>query len=332
VASFAVFSASDHGALAYLPGSVSTSGFQFGWFDRQGKILGVAGEPSFYFYPAISPSGTQLVTGRVDVPGQIIFLSLLDFARGTNTRFTFGKSIATTPIWSHDGTRIIFSSEAGGHLDLYQRQADGARPEELLLKAEQGSLLPIDISPDGRYLLYVVTTATNASDTNQKAVADLWVLPLEGNRKPAPFLQTEFCETDGHFSPDGNCVAYMSAESGRFEIYVRPFSLDSSGVPASTGAKWLVSTGGGQMPRWGRDGKELYFLTPDWKVMAVDVTTSPVFKAGTPKLLFQAPPQAQRTLGDYTLDGQRFLFVKPAAQGSLPAFNIVLNWPSLLKR
>lgn len=180
------------------------------------------------------------------------------------------------------------------------------------------------MSCDGRFLLYY--------SSEPKTKYDLWVLPLEGDRKPFPFLRTEFNELDGHFSPDGHWVIYRSDESGHYEIYVQRFSPDPAAAASDTGGKWQVSYGGGSEPRWSADGKELYYLTPEWKVVAVPVTNNPVFQAGTPKLLFQVPPQPGVSVGDYTVDGKRFLFVVPAEQTGQASFTAVLNWQVGLKK
>ena len=221
---------------------------------------------------------------------------------------------------------MIFGSHPNGTFDLYEKLANGASGEELLLKSSEAKD-PADESRDGRYLLY--------NSVDPKTAVDIWVLPLQGDRKPFPFLSTSFNEGDAHFSPDGHWVAYTSDESGHGEVYVRPFSPDASSLDASgAGAKWQVSYSGGDAPRWSADGKELYYLTPNWKVMEVDVTTSPTFQAGTPKLLFQAPQQANGTRGNYTIDGKKFLFIAPtgkADQAEAP-FTVVLNWQAALNK
>ncbi len=314
------FSASATGALVYRGGAGGL--YRLTWFDRQGKILGTAGDPVDFLPPALSPDGTEAVVGRRDDQGGRA-LWLLDFSRGTNTRFTFG-SYAGAAIWSPDGKRVVFLSGSG---DLYQKAANGATGEELLLKSS-GFPSPADVSRDGRFLLYNAF----APKTNW----DIWALPLQGDRKPFPFLQTSSPELDGHFSPDGRWVAYTSGETGQFEVYVRPFSPNPSAADVSgSGVKWQVSSAGGQEPRWSADGKELYYLTLDWKVMEVDVTTSPTFQAGTPKALFQAPQQtgnAAGNVGDYTADGKRFLFSVPVEQSGQAPFDVVLNWQAALKQ
>ncbi len=318
------FSVSNTGILVYSAAS-ATAANDLTWFSREGKVLGTTGEPAAYGDLALSPDGSRAVVTRVDPQTNGSFLWMFDFSRGTSTRFTFGSS-ASYPIWSPDGKSVIFSSSPGSILDLYQKAANGAGGEELLLKSNEFKL-PTDISRDGRFLLY--------GTFNTQTGADIWVLPLQGDRKPFPFLSTKSNEYDAHFSPDGHWVAYMSEESGGHEIYVRPFSADSNTIDASGGgAKWQVSYGGGDGPQWSADGKELYYLAPGGKVMEVDVTTSPSFQAGTPKLLFQAPLRSGSGIasGDYTVDGKRFLFVAPAQQTGQSPFDVVLNWKAALKQ
>ncbi len=320
---FGFFSASANGVLVYRTGGGGDS--QLTWFDRAGKVLGTAGEWGLYRTPALSPDGRRAVVSRQDSQNGQLVLWLVDFWRGTSTRFTFGSSSATSAIWSPDGNRIIFISNPSGAYDLYQKPANGATDEELLLKSSENKV-PTSFSHDGRFLLYL--------SVDPKTKDDLWVLPLAGDKKPFPFLQTEFNEADGQFSPDGRWVAYVSDESGRNEIYVRTFSPDSTAVASDTAGKWQVSYGGGTDPRWSADGKEFYYMTPDWKLMAVEVTINPVFQAGAAKLLFQAPPQRSVTAGEYTVDGKRFLFLAPTQQGSQAQapFTVVLNWQAGLRK
>jgi eukaryotic-like serine/threonine-protein kinase len=319
---FGFFSASANGVLVY--GAASGGGAsQLTWFDRQGKVLGTAGEPGLYSPPALSPDGTRAVVTQLDPQNGKRALWLIDFSRGTSTRFTFGSSNAANPIWSPDGKRIIFRFNPSGVYDIYQKPASGATDEELLLKSSEDKH-PTSVSRDGRFLLYSVN--------DSKTKFDLWVLPFEGDKKPFLFLQTDFNESSGHFSPDGHLVAYTSDESGRDEIYVRRFSPYSTAAASDAGGKWEVSYGGGTQSRWNADGKELYYMTPDWKVMAVDVSTSPVFQAGTPKLLFQAPQQSGFTEGDDALDGKRFLFLAPVEQTRQAPLTVVLNWQAGLKK
>jgi Tol biopolymer transport system component len=209
---------------------------------------------------------------------------------------------------------------------LYEKPANGATDEQLLLKSRE-DVDPSSWSADGRFLLYTAV--------DPKTKGDLWVLPLEGEKKPFPFLRSEFNEGDGRFSPDGRWVAYMSDESGRYEIYVRPFDPDSPNGTPPGGGKWLISNNGGGHPRWRGDGRELYYMTLDGQLMAVEISTSPVFQAGAPKLLFRTAVGATATLTsfawDLTADGKRFVFPSPSASAQGP-FTAVLNWQAGLKK
>jgi Tol biopolymer transport system component len=310
------FGVSASGVLAYQTGT-GGGGSSLTWFDRQGKALGAAAEPALYGSVALSPDGTRMAVSRADSQGGNVDIWLVEFARAASTRFTFDPARDSAPVWSPDGTRIVFRSERSGAGDLYQKTASGAGSDEVLLKSPEAKT-PDDWSRDGRFLLYT------AADPKTKL--DLWVLPLEGDHKPVPYLKTEFNEAQGQFSPDGHFVAYRSDESGRVEIYVQPFPLKSGG-----GGKWMVSRGGGTQPRWRRDGKELFYIANDLMVMmAVDVSTSPTFKAGIPQALFERAviPVAVTFLWDVSADGKRFLldtFGAETAAASAP-ITVVLNW------
>ena len=329
-ANFGYFSASTNGVLVYRTGGVNSR--QLTWCDRQGKVLGTAGELATVFPTVhLSPDGTHAAVARISAEEQLPAVWLLDFSRGTSTRFTFGSAPATAAVWSPDGNRIVFSSNRGGNYNLYQKPANGASDEELLLKSTEDKR-PTSWSRDGRFLLYTANDLKTAK-------SGLWVLPLTGDKKPFPLLDTDFNEFDGQFSPDGRWIAYSSDESARNEIYVRPFLPEPSKTGSGTGGKWLISDGGGFDPRWRRDGKELYYHTADGKIMAVEVSTDPVFKAGIPKALFQAPlitfsstASASYTQWDVTADGKRFLFQSTAGQFAQAPFTVVLNWQAALKK
>ena len=179
------------------------------------------------------------------------------------------------------------------------------------------------MTPDGRTLLF--------ADNGPKTDTDIWLLPLEGERKPHVFLQTPFMDNTPRLSPDGRWMAYLSDESGRIEVYVRPFP--------GPGGKWQISTEGGQGIVWSSKGNELFYRAGA-KMMAVDIQTQPTFSAGKPRLLFEAPKAAVQPRaglgGDYSVspDGQRFLMVRPReqAQASLTQINVVMNWFEELKR
>jgi len=318
---YGFFSASTNGVLVYRAAGAGNTVLT--WFDRGGKVVGTVEDRGDYATPAFSPDGSRAAIGRVDpVIGNWI-IWIFDFARGASARFTFGSTSAWFPVWSPDGNRIIFASDPKGVYDLYQKSTSGATEEELLLTSNENKY-PTSVSPDGHFLLY------SSFDSNNKF--SLWVLPIGGNAKPIPFPTTEFGEIDGRFSPDGHFIAYRSDESGRFELYVRKFTRDFSAAGFSTSGKWQVSYGGAVRQRWSPDGKELFYVTPDGKVMAAAVTLSPTFQAGTPKQLFQAPAQPGRPNGDITADGRRFLFPVPADPAAQPPFTVVLNWQAGLKK
>jgi eukaryotic-like serine/threonine-protein kinase len=321
---FGFFSASTNGMLAYRT-SGSTGTVQLTWFDREGKVVGTVGDRSLYGILSVSPDGKNAVVSRRDIQTGKYAIWLYDFARGTSSRFTFGSASAGSPIWSGDGNNIFFASDANGQYDLYEKPANGTKDEELVFTSSDAKF-PTSVSRDGHFLMYL------SQDAKASSKYGLWVLPLQGDRKPFPFLQTEFHETDGHFSPDGHFVAYRSDESGHFEIYVQTFSPDSDGAQATTGGKWQISNGGGTRPSWSPNGKELYYVTPDGKVMEVPVTLNPTFQAGTPEFLFQVPPQPGRWTGMYTADGKHFLFPVPEDQSAQAPFTVILNWQAGLKQ
>jgi Tol biopolymer transport system component/predicted Ser/Thr protein kinase len=295
-------SASGNGVLAYVSGERGSP--QYVWRDRQGRNLGVAGNGGAVV--AISPDGKQLV-------GDYHGTRVLDFARGTSTlvRVEEGNS---NPIWSADGRYIAF----GGPEGIYRRAANGAGPPELLVRTSR-FVAPLHWSPNGRFLIY--------AQINPGTGPDLMATAVESGAKPFALAQTAASESQGQFSPDGHWVASTSNESGLSEIYVIPFP------PSPEGGKWLVSRGGGVQPRWRRDGKELFYISPDSKMMAVEVSTQGVFQSGEPRALFQTDiietgirngPMSW----DIAPDG-RFLII---TENSIdPSLTVVLNWREGLK-
>jgi serine/threonine protein kinase len=265
------FSVSGTGMVAYRTG-VAGGRRQLAWFDRMGKPLGLLGEPdeNGMLAPRISPDGRRVAVWRIVQGNADIWL--LDGVR-TN-RFTSDAALDRFSTWSPDGSRIVFDSTRKGAANLYIKPAGGAGAEELLLDSAQDKFAA-DWSRDGRFLLFV--------SIDPQSGMDIWVLPLNGDRKPWVFLKTNFDEIPCQFSPDGRWVAYMSNESGQFEIYIRPFVEGGSGTD-----QWRVSTAGGICGAWRPDGKELYYTAPDGKMMAALIyVRGAQLEPGPPVALFQ---------------------------------------------
>jgi dipeptidyl aminopeptidase/acylaminoacyl peptidase len=315
------FSASITGALVFRGGGFGGNR-QYTWFDRQGKNLGAVLEPGTYSDLSLSPDGARAVGDR-SVSGAPPDIWILDFARGVSTQFTFDPAADSNPIWSPDGTHIAFDSVREGSRNLYQKVSTGAGTDELLLKSPEDKR-PKDWSRDGKYLLYNVA--------NPKTGADLFALPMTGEKKPIPVVATEAAEDQGQFSPDSRWVAYRSDAGGRSEIYVRPFP------PTESGGQWKVSSTGGVQPRWNRSGKELFYIAPDGKLMVAEVSTAGgTFKSGTPHPLFDSQVfGGGNTTGtsrwDLTPDGKKFLIITQATENNSSPMTVILNWPALLKR
>jgi len=326
-----LFSVSPSSVLAYSAGPTARWLSQLNWFDRQGKPLGHAEQPGTYSYIdfALSPDGKRLAASKIDPraggePG----IWLLDLLRGMSARFTFDQAPDSAPVWSPDGSRVAFAAFRAGGNGIYQKTTNGAGKEHALVSVTGGEKFPNDWSRDGRFLLY--------SQQDPQTHADLWVLPVAGDGTPSgtatPFANTAFNEEQGRFSPDTRWIAYASDESGKSEIYVQPFP-----APPNGGSKTPISRDGGSQPRWRRDGKELFYSSPDGKLMAADVTEGPIFKASVPRTLFQVPvaqighnESGLQVLGwDVAPDGKRLL-IDTATTSSEPV-TVVLNWTAELK-
>jgi Tol biopolymer transport system component len=267
---------------------------------------------------ALSPDDKRLAVSRFASQRGSRDIWLYDLLRGTSSRLTFGSGAEVNPLWSPDGSRIVFGSDVEGVYDLYQKPATGSAREELLLRTSQPKYAD-DWSPDGRHIVFDSLDPDNSSD--------LWVLGMTGEQKPAPFLRTNADEREARFSPDGRWLAYASDESGRPEVYVQSF-------PAS-GGKWQVSSRGGSLPCWRRDGKELYYISLDQNVMAASVRPAETFEHDPPAALFGA--QSIALFGYHnaytcTADGQRFYFSARQTEAVSSPIRLVLNWTSQLPK
>ncbi|MDE3165591.1 MAG: serine/threonine-protein kinase, partial [Acidobacteriota bacterium] len=311
-----LFSVSATGTLAYQTGL--TMGNRLVWYDRHGGVLSDAEAAGAYNDPQISPDGTRLAVRQIEPQTDGADIWVMDLARGGGSRFTFNPAADTRPVWSPDGSQIVFTSSRSGMSDLYRKSSSGAGTAQLLHHSSDADY-PYDWSPDGRFLIF--------GDVSPQTGLDLWLLPQPGDAspgKPIPFLVTEFREAGAQFSPDGHWIAYVSNASGRPEVYVRPFP------PRPDSGQWPVSTSGGVQPRWNRNGKELLYFSGA-KLMSVEVKTTPSFQAGEPKALFEAPiftagDVMTEIAWDISRDGKRFLITTHSGQTGAAPITIVLNW------
>jgi serine/threonine protein kinase len=320
------FTASPTGVLAYRSGPNGGLGnLRLTWLDRQGKILGQAADPiaSASSGVAFSADGTRAAFTRLDSQGgggnQDLWL--YEFERGTATRFTSNPAVEMSPVWSPDGKEIVFASDRDAVRDLYRKAANNATPEEPLFKSGEPKL-PTDWSRDGRFLLFQNAGAKTGQDLFYLAMAGPGAAPP----KPQVYIQTDSQETAARFSPDGRFVAYASDFSGILEVYLQTF-------PDPKGGRWQVSKGGGQLPHWRGDGKELFYFAGAGNLMAVDLTLAPAVHIGNPRMLFQFP--AGPNVFDVTGDGQKFLkLALPGVGANSPAaaITVVLNWQAGLKK
>jgi serine/threonine protein kinase/Tol biopolymer transport system component len=311
---FVQLSTSADGSLAYLPGVAGGGERTLLWVDREGAPQALPTPSRGYTGPRLSPDGKRLAVG---ITGTNPGLWIYELARGTLTRLTT-SILAPYQIWTSDGKRITYRSALGNPFNLDWMPADGSGVAERLITGE-GLPIPGSWSPDGQVLAF--------SEQNPTTGWDIWLLKLEGNRKPQPFLRTPSNEDAPIFSPDGRWLAYQSDESGRDEIYIRPFP--------GPGGRWQISTEGGTEPLWARNGRELFYRNGD-KMMAVTIETKPNFTASKPILLFKGNyvmgPFSFRPSYDVSADGQRFLMVKAAEQQQgVSEINLVLNWSEELK-
>jgi eukaryotic-like serine/threonine-protein kinase len=327
-----VFAVSGNGLLAYQPGEESAG--KLTWFDRAGKRLGATGGAATYYDVRLSPDGRRLAFAMGD-PNSEIWVD--ELARGVRMRLTFDPATDKgVPVWSPDGTQILFATLQGGkaRLGIYQKASSGAGAEELLLPSDSADteVYATDWSRDGRFILY------SRGDMFNRTRGDIRILPLVGDRKPRLFLQTPVAAYDGQFSPDGRWIAYTSKESGRDEVYVMPFDaakfLRTGPEPAKAGPtdRWQVSNDGGGFPRWRGDGKELLYLAPGGRIMAAEVNGRGAnFEVGTPRVLFSAATTTAMPPYDVSPDGTRFV-INTSGEDENLALRLVVNWTANLKK
>lgn len=299
------------GTLVYATDAAVAIRRQLVWVDRQGNEEPLATEPRAYQYPRISPDGRRVA---LDMRDQQNDVWIWEFAGRTLTRLTFGRQAGGPGIWTRDGQRVIFGPDHAGIINLFSQPANGAGAPERLLTSPYTQYAGT-LTPDGRRLVF--------EEVDPKTRFDLHVLELDGSGTSRPLLQTPFNEQNAELSPDGRWLAYQSDESGRAEVYVRPF-------PNVEAARFTVSTGGGTRPLWSHDGHELFYLDLDRRMMAVPILKGTTLGAGSARALFETRSFGLEGIGrnfDVSPDGTRFLMVRNL--GTLPDAKrlvVVLNW------
>jgi Tol biopolymer transport system component len=326
------FSVSQNGVLVYETLGATIGRVQLTWLDRSGNVQGTVESPGTINWPAISPDGTKVAYDAVSAQARSVDLWVYDVARGTSSRITLGQIASDFPVWSPDGSRVAFRKidpKSGG---LYQVAVDGSAEELLdqpsgVVRNDQpgNGIRADDWSRDGRFI---------AEEHVNQQQREIWMLPMSKGKpgKRFPFLQNHYAEGWAKFSPDGKWLAYTSDETSRDEVYVQDFHPSPDRTSATGGGKVRISNNGGSHPVWSRDGKELYYIAADRKLMAVPIRGGAALNPGTPKELF--PTQIARSISywfDISRDG-RFILPVRVQQGSRASMSVVLNWPSILKK
>jgi len=286
------------------------------WFDRSGKQLSTLGQPGFLADPRLSPDERRVAFQQTESDGRHVDIWIHDLVNDASARLTFGPGLDELPVWSPEAKRIAYSANHNLNYGLYQKSADGSGSEQEMAKStgayRQGFW---DWSRDGQYLLVWKN-------------GELWYLS-RSDLQLKPLFQGNWIVRNAQFSPDGKLIAYSSNEAGNWEIYVSPFPAANS--------KWQVSRGSGEEPRWRRDGKELFYLSAEGKMMAVSVKTSPNFESGTPLALFQTHLRQSISANDLisydvSADGRRFLINTKVDEPNAAPLAVVLNWTSEIEK
>ena len=317
-----VFSVSDNGMLLYRQAATTVARkFQFEWVDRSGKSPAMIGQAERYLpYWSLSPDGKRAAVSVLDAEATNVDVAVLDLERGILSRVTTDPTPEADPRWSPDGLRVAYTSQKKGNRDIFEKNASGLGDETELVSSSDPESID-DWSPDGKYIIYRTGANTNT----------IFALPLFGERKPFPVVESKFNKDGSHLSYDDKWLAFNAVETGTSEVYVVSFPKPDQ--------KRQISTNGGSQPRWRQDGKELYFMASDGKIMAVDITTEPTLSSGTPHVLFDTGlGRASFDGEDYgvTPDGKRFLLFKPLPDQEvepprLRPHTLVVNWIAALK-
>jgi eukaryotic-like serine/threonine-protein kinase len=305
----ASFSVSQAGVIAY---QAAETPVRLVWLDRQGKELGVLGQPAVVDFVRISPSGNRVAVDVEDGRLGTSDLWVFETASGASTRLTSGEIDESAPVWTPDGARLVFRLDDKGPPDIAEMVvgSPGSERPVLILPGVQQ---PEDVSQDGRRLVFLNDAATTA---------DIWLVPLDGDRQPKAWLRSPFNERRPRFSPDGRWIAYDSDESGTREVYVA--------LTDGAGGKKRVSPSGGRAPRWRRDGKELFYIAPDDSIVAVPVIPGSDLQTGPGAPLFRMETGIRNF--DVSPDSSRFLVSTPLEKSPESPIRVILNWPAALKK
>jgi Tol biopolymer transport system component len=298
--------------LLYRPESEGTHLRRLLSVDRNGLESPLTDDSRFYSTSAFSPSGRELAL-CIDFD-----VWVLDVEQRSLNRITFDDANDYTPIWTADGRWITFGSMRDGPANIYWKPSDGSGPAERIIENENDKY-PCSWSPDGKVLAFVEATP----DTQR----DIWMYPTEEGQEPYPFLNSRAAEMQAQFSPDGRWLAYVSNESGRFEVYVRSFP--------DPGGKWQVSREGGYAPIWASDGTEIYFYDGADKIMAASVSSARQFAVTKVQELFTLRGLTGFAAGrsfDVSPDGQRFVFAQSQEPRATTQLNLIFDWVDLMKR
>jgi len=330
------FSASDK-LLLYRqtnPGQQVQASNRILWFDRSGKQLGQVGEPDNY--GSIELSGDDRRAATTKPGGDSFDLWVIDLDRGIPDRLTSNPGTEILPVWSPDGRDIVFAStpsdSANRFPNLFRRSSRSLGTETLIFDGNPGASLPQDWSADGKYVIFVRRNVPSA------ASADLWFLPMSGERKALPYLRSNYRKIQAQLSPNGRWLAFSTNESGDSQVVVQTFPDPNEG-------KWQITSKGGSQPRWRRDSRELFYLAPDEKLMAVPVNGNRGFEAGVPVPLFQTPAGASTLPGflpsfryDVSANGERFIFLAPINSGGAGSdadstpITAIVNWTTRFRK
>ena len=312
---FAVFDAAGKTLVVQTHAGKGANKSQLTWFDRHGKQVGMVGPPELVSNPKISPDGKRVAVDQIDTDGRHVNIWIHDLNSDAARRLGFGPWLEQVTVWSPDGKQVIYTANEKLFFSLYAKNADGSGSADMLVDMGTPQQSPWDWSRDGKYVL-------------ARKDHELWYITMP-DRQTRPLLQSKLLVRNAQFSPDGKFVAYASSETGNWEVYVSPFP--------GFGSKWEVSRGGGEEPRWRGDGKEMFYLAPDGRLMAADVKSGTGFEAGSPIALFQTHPRQPLSAMDFfsydvTADGQKFLVNTKMDTTSSAPLSVILNWSAEMEK